>query len=206
MKKKELISEELLHHTPFTAIASILAIFVVIVVTGFTTITHTESTFEIIHYTHILVSGIATSAIFYKYKKSKVQALLIGITGTILLGTFSDTLFPFLGAIIFNFTPELHVPLIETPLIVIGIAILGSLIGLVTKNSEFPHTLHVLLSVFASLFYLIAFANILTPIGWIISFIIIFTAVIIPCCLSDIIFPLLFIKDLGHHSHHHKHH
>jgi hypothetical protein len=195
---KEAIKKELLHHTPFTLLATTIAIILITILSNTTTIKYSEHTFEIFHYLHIFVSGIATSAIYYKYNKTITKAIIIGILGTIIIGTFSDILLPYLGAIIFNFSPELHIPLLTTPLLVITIALAGSIFGIILKKSELPHSLHVLLSVFASIFYLITYANTPNTIALIISIIIVTITVVIPCCLSDIIFPLIFTKDYKH--------
>ncbi len=193
--KKTLISKELAHHTPFTFLAATLAILLVIIISNTTTLAHSESTFKFFHFSHIFVSAIATTAIYYKYKKSIPKAILIGTIGTLLIGTLSDVIFPFIGASIFFFSPELHIPLINKPLLIISIAILGTLTGILTQKSELPHLLHVSISVFASLFYIIAYAHPTNIIHWLISLIIVFVAVILPCCLSDIVFPLIFIKN-----------
>lgn len=197
---KSAIKEELLHHTPFTLLAAAIATLLVIIISNVTTITYTENTFEFFHYLHIFVSGIATSAIYYKYKKSIPKAIIIGILGTIIIGTFSDVILPYLGASIFSFSPELHIPLFQTPLIILAIAFIGAAVGIVYKKSEFPHSLHVLLSVFASLFYLMAYTTTPNIITLILSIIVVTIAVIIPCCLSDIIFPLIFTKGKYKHK------
>ena len=198
---KNTIKKELLNHAPFTLLATIIAILLVFIISNLTTLTHTEETFEIFHYLHIFVSGIATTAIYYRYNKSITKAIIIGILGTIIIGTFSDIILPFIGASIFSFPPELHIPIIQTPLIILTIAFLGTLVGLIYKKTEFPHSLHVLLSVFASLFYLLAYTTTPDIITLTISIIIVTIAVVVPCCLSDIIFPLIFTKNKHRHKH-----
>jgi hypothetical protein len=199
MKTKELF-HELKHHLPLTSIAAVLAI---IVAALFYKTNINESVFYVLHPTHIIFSAIATSAMFHKYKKNFLQAILIGVTGAIVVGSLSDIIFPYLAALIFNFNIQFHLPLIETPILIIAIAIIGSIIGIITHYTKFPHTFHVFLSVFASLFYLLAFTQSFTTINFIISIFIVSITVIIPCCVSDIIFPFLFlnkkIKQCGCH-------
>jgi hypothetical protein len=199
METKELL-HELKHHIPLTLIAAILA---VIIATLFYKTNINQTLFYVLHPTHIIFSAIATSAMFHKYKKNFLQAILIGATGAIIVGSLSDIIFPYLAALIFNFNIEFHLPLIETPILIIAIAIIGSIIGILTHYTKFPHTFHVFLSVFTSLFYLLAFTQIFTTINFIISILIISITVIIPCCISDIIFPFLFlnkkIKQCGCH-------
>jgi len=81
--------------------------------------------------------------------------------------------------------------------------IFGILFGLVSADvvhgrgsTIFSHSSHVFISTMATMFYLIAFGHM----EWIHHipeiFLIIFLGVIIPCCTSDIIFPLLLSKSI----------
>lgn len=186
----KIILKELKHHIPFTASATLIAILFVLLFRSF----DTKTAFEIIHPVHVIASAIVTSAIYYKHKKNISIAIIIGLTGSILIGSISDILLPYLGALIFNFKPEFHLPIIKETLIILSAAFIGSIIGITTKITKFPHFIHVFLSVFASLFYLISFAQIDST-GLILSFFIVFIAVLIPCCISDIIYPLFFIDN-----------
>lgn len=185
MKYKELL-HELKHHVPFTALATVIAIVLAIYIKS------SEGLFHILHPLHILASSIVTTAIFYKYKKSSIQAILIGITGAIIIGSLSDIIFPWLGGNLLNLNTEFHLLLIQEPIIVLSAALIGSIIGIATGMTKMPHLFHVLLSVFASMTYLLAFSG---PLNYIGAFFIIFIAVIIPCCISDILFPFLFLGE-----------
>ncbi len=189
MKTKEIFLE-LKHHIPFTIIATLTAILLIFL----TQKINISSLFFVIHPLHIFASAIVSSAIFYKYKKNFTQALIVGIFSSIFIGTISDIIFPYLGGIIFQLKTTFHLSLIEEPLSIIGISILGGLIGIKTQITKLPHFIHVFLSIFASLLYLIAFSTITTTIHFIIAFLIVFIAVLIPCCVSDIILPLLFLE------------
>lgn len=195
-KKKSQIKElihELKHHAPFTIIATLIAITIVLFIQFILMKNISEQTFEILHPLHIIVSGIVTSAIFYKYKKNIFQSILIGITGSILIGTLSDVIFPYLGGILFMINIEFHFPIFEQPILILSSALIGSFIGISTKLTKMPHLLHVFLSVFASLFYLLAFSQNFNFLYFIFSFILTFISVIIPCCISDIVFPFFFL-------------
>jgi len=195
MNRLEQIIHELKHHAPFTLGATFIAILIVFIFGFVLNQKISENIFEIIHPMHILISAIVTSAIFYSYKKNIFYSILVGISGTVIIGSLSDVVFPYFGGLIFNFHPTFHLPLIEYPSIIIGVALFGSLVGIATKITRLPHFLHVLLSVFASLFYILAFSIKLNFIGFAIAFLIVFIAVIIPCCVSDIVFPFLFLGE-----------
>jgi hypothetical protein len=152
---------------------------------------------------------MVSAGIFYKYKSNTLQAIFIGIFSSILIGSLSDILLPFLGATALFLKPEFHLPIIEKPLIILASALFGSFIGINAKITKLPHTFHVMLSVFASIFYLTAFTPNLSLIYLIISSIIIIIAVVIPCCISDIMLPFFFLGRKINHcschnfSHHH---
>jgi hypothetical protein len=190
MKKLKVIALELKQHIPFTLVATIVAVGFIFV----TQKTNFSSLFFVIHPLHIFTSAIVSSAIFYKYKKDFIQALIVGILSSIFIGTISDIIFPYLGGVIFQLKTEFHLSLIEEPITIILVSFFGGIIGITTKLTKLPHFLHVFLSIFASLLYLIAFSTITTTLQFIIAFLIVFFAVLIPCCVSDIILPLLFLE------------
>ena len=79
----------------------------------------------------------------------------------------------------------------------------------VQKSTFFSHSLHVFASTMASIFYLVGRYE--TPIAWIdeqvgMVFLVTIFAVMVPCCLSDIVFPVLMSRSAraqclsdGHH-------
>jgi len=113
----------------------------------------------------------------------------------------------------------LHLGFIEDWYIVNPAAVLGILIAFLLPRTKSPHALHVLISTWASSAHILMNSNGSLSVGDIGGiFVILFIAVWLPCCVSDIVFPLLFVKsDLKlvnscvcthhqHHSHKHTHH
>ena len=195
------ILRELKNHAPFTAFGAITGIVLIVIIILFNVlsqITRVSSIiFYILHPAHVVLSAIATTAM-YKLNRTDFKLLwgiIIGYTGSIVIATLSDSLIPYLGELLLNLPNKgIHIGLIEEPLIINGAAFLGILIALLVPETKFSHSGHVLLSTWASLFH------ILMAIGQTVSLIIIFPiflflflAVWGPCCLSDIIFPLLFV-------------
>ena len=90
---------------------------------------------------------------------------------------------------------SLHLGFLERWYIVNPAAVLGALLAFFWPRTELPHAGHVLLSIWASLFHVLMAAkgdvSVLQYVG--IS-VFLFIAVWLPCCVSDIIFPLLFTK------------
>jgi len=209
------IAIELGRHIPFTGAGTATGIIImVIIVLGNVPASISQTTFYTLHPIHIILSAMATTAMYKKYSRGKIWLLiLIGYTGSIGIATLSDAVIPYLGGALLNIEMEFHVPFIETEKMpVIGIAkwqlinsaaLAGIILGHWKQVTKFPHYGHVLLSTWASLFYFTAFGTAywIPLLGFI--FLFLFLAVWIPCCLSDIVFPLLFVrKEQGVPSHH----
>lgn len=190
---KELI-HELKHHAPFTAFATIIAVAIVILIQYYFHTSVSRNAFEIFHPIHVIASAMVTAGIFYKYKKNIFSAALVGISGAIIIGSLSDVIIPWLSGNILNLQTVFHLPLIEEPGLILGSAIIGSFLGISTRITTPSHFIHVLLSVFASLFYLLAFTPSFNFLFFIAVFFIVLIAVIIPCCISDILYPFFFLK------------
>ncbi len=188
------IIHELKKHIPFTAIATLIAILITLFILFGIKKEISQESFHILHPLHVLASALVTAGIFYKYKKNFIQALFIGVLGSVIIGSISDVIFPYLGGLLFNLNIEFHLPLIEMTTLILSTAIIGSILGISLKITRFPHFIHVFLSVFASLFYLLAFSQAFEIIYFIGAFFVVFISVIIPCCISDIIFPFLFLR------------
>ena len=198
------ILKELKHHIPFAALASIVSLIIIsfwYFLSKGTFVSYNVESFELFHYAHIFFSGMASAAMFYRYRKKITYALLVGIFSTLSICMLSDIIFPYLGGLIMGFDMHFHLTVLEEPLAVFGIVILGSLIGIWRKITKLPHFLHVFLSTFASLFYLVVFGVEITVFSAVGIFAIVTFSVILPCCLSDIVLPLIFAKGGRYESH-----
>lgn len=198
------IARELKDHAPFTALGAITGIVImVIIVLGKVPADISHIAFYVLHPLHIVLSAFATTAMYRKYGSGKIWAvILIGYIGSIGIATTSDAALPYLGGTLLGVEMEFHIPFIETDKMpIIGIAkwqlvnsaaLVGIILGYFRPTTKIPHYGHVFLSTWASLFYLTAFGTA----RWIpllpLIFLFLFLAVWIPCCTSDIVFPLLF--------------
>ena len=190
-----LIAHELKEHAPFTALGAVTGIIIMVIVVLGNIPSHISQTaFLVAHPGHVLLSALVTTAMYARYKKSKFWAvILIGWTGSIGVATVSDAIIPYLGGSLLNAHMEFHVPFIEEWWINF-VALAGIAIGYWKQTTKIPHFGHVLLSTWASLFYFTAFG----VADWIhllpYVFLFLFLSVWIPCCASDIIYPLLFVR------------
>ena len=195
------IIKELKNHAPFTIVGAITGVVIILLFYNLPqNISH--NIFYILHPLHVLLSALVTTSIYiiyikkYNQKINPLLLILIGYIGSIGIATLSDSIIPYLGAILLNLPNKgIHLGFIEKWWLVNPLALLGILIACFYPKTKFPHAGHVLLSTWASLFHIImALGGIINWLLIIIVFIFLFIAVWIPCCLSDIIFPLLFVK------------
>ncbi len=192
-----LIVSELKEHALFTAFGAItgIAIMAIVVVANVSS-SISQSIFFTLHPLHVVFSALATTAMYRKYGSRRVWAvLLVGYFGSIGIATLSDAVLPYLGGTLLNLEIEFQLPFIEEWWLINAAALTGIAIGYLRPTTKFPHYGHVLLSTWASLFYFTAFSSA----QWIpllpFIFLFLFLAVWLPCCISDIVFPLLFTRE-----------
>lgn len=207
-KKITNIFAELKNHAPFTLFGALTGIILMLI---FRNLSHQMSyrLFYVFHPTHVILSAMVTAAMFQLHGKKRnfFVVLLIGFFGSIGIATLSDSLIPYVGELLLGmhihvhshehagFLEKAHIGFIEAWYIIIPAAIAGVLIAYFKPKTKFPHAGHVLLSTWASSFHmLMAMGGHLTALEAVGSFIFLFMAVWLPCCISDIVFPLLFVK------------
>ena len=217
-KKLAIILHELKNHSTFTLFGAFTGIVCMLLFKNFEHET-SRRIFYVFHPAHVFLSAIVTSSMFqFHTKRSNIIAvLLVGFFGSLGIGTLSDSLIPYVGEVLLGmhiethahehagFAEQVHIGFIEGWYIVIPAAIAGVLIALFKPRTKIPHAGHVLLSTWASSFHmLMAMDGQLSVLKAVGSFGFLFLAVLLPCCFSDIVFPLLFVKssdDLSHVHH-----
>ncbi|MFP4472941.1 MAG: hypothetical protein ACLFPX_03600 [Candidatus Omnitrophota bacterium] len=197
------ILSELRQHAPFTLFGAMTGILVMMI---FRTMSReaAHGVFYILHPAHVVLSAMVTTALYCRYKpKSRSEpgrkwwkVLLVGYVGSIGVTTLSDSLIPFWGEVLMEMPhAEVHAGFLERPFLINGMALAGIMIAYVRPWTKLPHASHVLLSTWASLFHVIMAHDHAQPTAYFGIFLFLFLAVWLPCCVSDIIFPLLFVKD-----------
>lgn len=197
------ISSELKNHAPFTLFGALTGIIIMLFFHNIPDRT-SYNIFYILHPIHVVLSALVTASMYKLHKcgelrvKCNVWVLLtIGYVGSIGIATLSDSLIPYLSEVMLDMPNRgPHIGFIEKWWLVNPLAILGIAIAYFWPTTKFPHAGHVLLSTWASLFHIImATGETLSWLSYIIVFLFLFLAVWIPCCVSDIVFPLLFVKN-----------
>lgn len=196
------ILEELRHHAPFTIFGAFFGIIFMI----FFSKTPSEisyNLFYILHPFHVVLSALVTASIyeFHTCKRGEGRCnlwilLIIGYVGSVGIATLSDSIIPYIGETLLRMPHRhAHIGFIEKWYIVNPLAILGIMVAYFRPSTKFPHAGHVFVSTWASLLHIIMAAG--KPLAWpsyIAVFLFLFLAVWLPCCISDIVFPLLFVE------------
>lgn len=189
------IGIELARHAPFTAAGAVSGITImVILVFARVSADTSETIFLILHPAHVLFSAIVTTAMYRRYSPTRPwAAVLVGYTGSVSIATLSDAIIPYLSGESIRIKIEFHLPFIEEWWLVNPVALLGVAVGYLRPTTRLPHAAHVFLSTWASLFYFTAFG----VASWFpllpLIFLFLFLAVWLPCCVSDIVYPHLFL-------------
>ncbi|MFW6131473.1 MAG: hypothetical protein ACOC5F_02625 [Candidatus Aminicenantaceae bacterium] len=202
------ITKELKNHAPFTAFGALTGILIIIVSLRIPK-EISYNIFYVLHPIHVVLSALVTASIYKlhtcdHFAKVCIQCkcnlwilLLIGYMGSVGIATLSDSIIPYLGETLLNMPNRgIHLGFIEKWWLVNPLAIIGVLFAYFKPTTKVPHAGHVLLSTWASLFHiLMATGPSLSWLSYIALFVFLFIAVWTPCCLSDIVLPLLFVKN-----------
>jgi len=202
------IFKELKEHAPFTFCGALSGLILFILLRKIPS-NISFVLFYTFHPLHVLLGTFITASMYKLHRKRPniFVFFLIGFVGPLLIATISDSIIPFIGETFLKMPHrELHLGFIEKWYIVNPIAFLGAALGYFMPTTKYPHSAHILISTWASLFHVLMSSD--SSVSFSLCFIILFLLFIsdwIPCCFSDIVFPLLFVK--GHdiscscHSH-----
>jgi hypothetical protein len=189
---------ELKHHAPFTALGTLSGIAIMLLFSvAHVSRASADALFWCLHPTHILLSALVTAAMYrLNTRAGLVRTFIIGYVGSVGIATLSDSIIPFVGEFLLDMPNKgIHLGFIEKWWAVNPLVALGVLIAYFWPKTHFPHTGHVFLSTWASLFHMtMASGDRLTSLEMFIIPLFLFVAVWLPCCTSDIVFPLLFTR------------
>ncbi len=197
--KTKTIARELRIHAPFTAFGTATGIVIMAVAIRAHLPKEVSATlFWTFHPIHVLLSALVTAGMYRLHSKGGFWAtLLIGYFGCIGIATLSDSIIPYVGELLLNLPHRgIHLGVIEKWWLVNPLAVAGIVLGYFRPKTKFPHAGHVLLSTWASIFHvMMAIGTHFDATMLVLIAVFLFLAVWIPCCTSDIVFPLLFAKD-----------
>lgn len=200
MRTGEII-RQLKRHAPFTAIGTASGVVIMILLAWAHVSRGVSATlFWSLHPLHVLLSALVTVAMYRLHSPGGwVRTILIGYIGSVGIATLSDSIIPFAGEWLLQLPHRgVHLGFIEKWWLVNPLALLGIVIGCAWPHTRITHAGHVFLSTWASLFHMtMAMGDVLMLWTAVASAVFLFLAVWIPCCTSDIVFPLLWVKEEG---------
>jgi len=199
---------ELKRHAPFTLFGTITGIAIMAFSLKLS-YRVSYNVFYVLHPLHVFLSALVTAAMYKLHTCSRIgsncikgrcnfwKLTIIGYVGSVGIATISDSLIPYVAESMLGMPNRgVHLGFIEKWWLVNPLAVLGIVIAYVKPRTKFPHAGHVLLSTWASLFHMVmAKIEIVNWFSYAAVFVFLFLAVWLPCCVSDIVFPLLFVKE-----------
>jgi len=201
MKILNQILYELKNHFPFTFFGAFTGIVIMIFFYNITIPSKISYTvFYTLHPIHVFLSALVTASMYELHTGGKLKLwifFIIGYVGSVGIASLSDSLIPYAGEVLLQLPNRgIHLGFIEEWWLVNPLAFFGIVIAYFRPTTKFPHTGHVLLSTWASLFHIImALGHNVNWFSYIIILFFLFISVWIPCCISDIVFPLLFVEE-----------
>jgi len=205
-KRASEIFAELREHLPYTVMAALIGVGLMSLMSFEAALTGRQmllpqasrGLFHALHFSHLFVSAIVTTAMFWRHERLLVKTALVGFFGTVIPCGMSDILFPYAGGLMLGVPMEFHLCVVEHPVLVLPFVLAGVAVGFclppVQRSTLFTHTAHVILSSTATMLYLVSFGIA----DWLrfaaAVFFLLVAAVMVPCCTSDIVFPLLFTQ------------
>ncbi|MFA4989387.1 MAG: hypothetical protein WC576_01295 [Candidatus Omnitrophota bacterium] len=202
------ILRELKAHAPFTIFGAITGI-IIMAFSLKLPYKVSYNIFYVLHPLHVFLSALVTAAMYKLHTCPRIGSscikgrcnfwalIAIGYIGSVGIATISDSLIPYVAESMLGMPNRgMHFGFIEKWWLVNPLAMIGIAVAYYKPTTKFPHSLHVLLSTWASLFHIImAKVEVASWFSFITIFIFLFLAVWLPCCVSDIVFPLVFVKD-----------
>jgi hypothetical protein len=199
MMRAGVIAAELKIHAPFTAFGTVTGIIIMAAFIQFRVSREISSgLFWTLHPLHVLVSALVTTAMYRLHSNGGIlRTIVIGYVGSVGIATLSDSLIPFAGEWLLELPHRgVHLGFIEKWWLINPLAFVGIAIGYLWPKTKFSHAAHVFLSTWASLFHIMmAMGSSIDVVTAILVAFFLFLAVWVPCCTSDIVFPLLWIRN-----------
>ncbi|MBN1442070.1 MAG: hypothetical protein JXA90_05135 [Planctomycetes bacterium] len=197
----KIIATELRAHAPFAAFGAVTGIVIMAVVVRARLPQGVSSAlFWSFHPVHVLLSALVTAGMYRLHSRGTLlRTFIIGYVGSVGIATLSDSIIPFVGEWLLGMPNRgIHLGFIEKWWLVNPLALAGIAVACVRPTTRLPHAGHVLLSTWASLFHVVmALGTEVDALTVVLVAVFLFLAVWVPCCTSDIVFPLLWAEEKG---------
>ncbi len=196
------VRKELKRHAPFTVLGALAGIILIIAFSGIPK-DISFKIFYVLHPIHVVFSAVVTASLYQSHTYEKQERgvsffwlMVVGYAGAIGISTLSDSLVPYLGETLLNLPEkETHLGFIEKWWLINPLAVAGTIVAYFKPQTRLPHAGHVLLSTSASTFHIImALGKDIPLVQYLVIVVFLFIAVWLPCCLSDLIFPVILAE------------
>ncbi len=224
------IATELREHAPFTLFGAATGILAMLLFAKVPTeVSH--GLFRVFHPLHVILAATVTASLYRLHEKTKgfLIVLLVGYVGAVGTATLSDCVLPYFGESLLGVSvpteakvhshgdgdeagrdqeaesgrPDIHLGFIEEWYLVNPAALLGVLVAWFRPRTKLPHAGHILISTWASSFHILMnMHRELSAVLLLGAFVVLFISVWLPCCFSDIIFPMFFVRSPHLHLDH----
>ncbi len=213
------IGHELKAHAPFTLAGSLTGVALMVVMFYMhVPAESSEMLFEwVFHPAHVFLSALVTAGLYRLYGRGGLLAtVVVAYVGSIGIATLSDCVIPYAGESLLGLLQDceplhqcdhphdhaghavhahVHPGFLEMWWLINPLVLGGIALACVWPRTRFSHAGHVLLSTWASLFHFtMALDGHLDLLAVGVVAVFLFLAVWIPCCTSDIVFPMLLAK------------
>ncbi|MBT3456264.1 hypothetical protein HN446_04320 [bacterium] len=203
------IVEELICHMPYSILSVAFALIVVSLlyfVSGSNESSLSlHSTYYMLfhnfHFLHIIFAITSSIAMFSKYSNNIIWGTVVSVVSASFFCIASDVFFPYIGGTLLGASMKTHVCFLSDFTNISIFIIIGVVNGVAQSWFKKPnviimHGLHIIISSFASTFYLVANGFNLNSSHLGLVFLMLLIAVVLPCTLSDILVPM-FVAGVG---------
>lgn len=223
----QIFSHELMHHLPYATLAVASAMMLLSMISVFFVGSHSEMLhssmdhvhdhaacaqsgmdilFHSFHFTHILFAASGAMVTFYRYSKNMAAGIFAGIISSVVFCTLSDILLPYAAGSLLGVSMELHICFSSELNNIVPFLFAGVLNGLIIVRGKEEHVdghglslhfCHTFISAMAAIFYAMGHGlpNFYDYFGM--FFILMLLAIVIPCTLSDVVFPIFWARKVG---------
>jgi len=167
---------ELGYHLPYSIFGITVGLIAMGVLSFFAILMRAESLlpaassalFHVFHPAHVLISAVATTAMFWKHEKRILKAAVVGLVGSVILCAVSDIFLPIAGGSMLSSKMLVHICVLEEPGLVFPFAVIGVAAGLLItksfeKSTQYSHSAHVFVSSAASILIILLVAVYVPP-------------------------------------------
>ncbi len=201
---------ELIVHFPY-AVFSVAASLMGVALLGFFSSTMnpsvarhgTDVLFHTFHFMHIVFASTGVLLTYFRFSRRIFRGIIIGACSSMFFCFLSDVFFPYIAGSLLGVNMHLHICFyseLHNIVPFLGIGLLNGLIlswhgkEMQSYYSVWSHFAHILVSSIAALLYMISHGLSDWTHSMGIVFLLLITAVVIPCTLSDVVVPLYFAK------------